>query len=644
MGLFTVGCSLGDKKTVQECLKYFEDHEEIQVDTETTGVDPHQHKIVSLQIGDTENQWFIDTRKVDILLFKNLIESKLCILHNSKFDYKFFKKVGIMLDRIFDTMLAECLIYCGYANWGYGLDKVNERYLNESMSKQERMTFTRIGEQEFTMAQIEYGCKDVMNLQIIKEKQMNRIRAYEMEYCMNLENQVVKAFGDMEYNGVKLNTDEWRLVTKHYKEEIIKIERRMDAILETDPKLIAYRPKGKQQNLFGLEERHVKVNYGSPIQVKNICHALGYKVETTNEREIGKLAKTEDGKVTYAKHPFFGELLLSREVSKIISTYGDSFLEYINPATGRIHTDFWQIKDTGRVGSGDPNMQNLPALGKEVEINGKKVMTYPFRNCFKARPGFKWVSIDYSGQELRIMAEGSGEQGFIDVLNDKTKDLHCYAGEMMFKRPIDKKKDKALREKAKKINFGKPYGMGPDKLADMLDIPLEEAAELFKLYGDAFPVLNKWLDDQGKFAIAKGYSKTFPPCKRIRWYPDMKKARELRKTVQKGDKETWRTIMVTEGQTQRNGMNSPIQGTGADITKDALIKVRELILKFNETYEQEIAFLLLTVHDAIDVEVHESVAVLFAEEMAKIMIACGNKYVHKVNMEVDTTITDYWTK
>ena len=152
-----------------------------------------------------------------------------------------------------------------------------------------------------------------------------------------------------------------------------------------ESKLKKYNPGIIQGNLFGFKERALEINYGSPLQIKNIAKELGFPVESTDDRELTRLAP---------KHTFFGTLQKYREVSKILSTYGESFLEYINKSTGRIHTDFWQVKDTGRVGSGNPNVQNLPADNL-------------FRNCFKARPGYKWVSIDYSGQELRLMADAS---------------------------------------------------------------------------------------------------------------------------------------------------------------------------------------------------------------------------------------------
>lgn len=618
--IYTIGCDEGNKSTVEECLNYFRDKDELQLDTETTGRDCHADRIISLQLGDTENQWFIDVRKVNILKFKELIETKLCILQNSKFDYKMLKKAGIELVHIYDTMLAECVLYCGYDKWGYGLVDLAKRYLDIDLSKEERETFLHVGTKEFTLKQIEYGAKDVMYLQGIRKKQLNLIEAHNLNYCVNMENQVVKALGDMEFNGMLLNRDEWLGIATKKEAELDELQEALDKIVQTEPKLAAYNPVTVQGNLFGFEERAININYGSPLQIKKLCKALGHEVESTEDRELQKLA---------GKHKFFSTLQKYREVAKIISTYGESFLKYISSDTGRVHTDFWQVLNTGRVSSGDPNLQNIPADNL-------------FRNCFKARQGFKWVSIDYSGQELRLMADGSGEEGFIDVLN-RGEDLHCYAGTMMFKKPITKA-DKDLRNKAKTINFGKPYGMGAPKLADTLGISIGEAETLFKEYATAFPKLNKWLEDQGKSAIRNEYSLTFAPALRRRWFPQVKYAKQLRKQAKKGDKATWREILIIEGQTQRNGGNSPIQGTGADITKDALIEVRELINRYNKIHGSTVAYLLCTVHDAIDVEVREDLAQEFADKMAEIMIKCGNKYVTKVKMEVDVTITDKWQK
>lgn len=200
--IYTIGCSLGSRSTVEDCLKYFEQKDEVEIDTETTGLDPHKDKIISLQLGDSENQWFVDCRKINILLFKNLLESKKCLLQNSKFDYKMLKAVGISLNRIYDTMLAECILFCGYDNWGYGLDKLCDRYLGIDLSKVERQSFLHTGNTEFTLKQIEYACRDISYLSKIRDFQMLKIRSLGLEYCLDLENNVVKALGDIEYNGI----------------------------------------------------------------------------------------------------------------------------------------------------------------------------------------------------------------------------------------------------------------------------------------------------------------------------------------------------------------------------------------------------------------------------------------------------------
>lgn len=528
--------------TVQECLDYFEDHDSIAIDTETQGRDPHVKKILSLQIGDKSNQFVIDCRFVDIRRFKDLLESKLCILHNAKFDYKFLKTHGIVMDKIYDTMLAECVLYAGYESFGYGLKDLAHRYLDIDMDKSTRGDFYKLTGQPFTDKQIEYAALDTAYLHQIKELQEIKIQKYDLQYCVDLENQVVKALADIELNGISFNIRSWLENAKEYEKKQSDIQHELDNVVISDPVLSKiYKPKYVQTNLFDLPTRECGINYSSPSQILKIFKELGHTVESTDDRTLSKHVHL---------HEFFQKLQAYREVAKIVSTYGKAFCDYINPHTMKIHTDFWQIKSTGRVSSGSkdmnaPNMQNLPQDNK-------------FRNCFVASPGYSWISIDYSAQELRLMADGSKEEGFINVLN-QGEDLHCYAGSMMFKKTITKA-DKDLRNKAKTINFGKPYGMGPNKLADTLSISIEEAENLFKVYAESFPKLNSWLARQGKSAKENMYSLTFAPCKRRRWYPDMKKARELRATVQEGDKATWKEIMIIEGQTERNGMNHPIQG------------------------------------------------------------------------------------
>ena len=626
--IYTFGVHHSDfQETTKEFIfSYFKAKEWVAVDTETTGKDPYSDKIISLQLGDAENQFFIDCRKVNIQEFRPILQRRKLIIQNSKFEYKMLKMCDIHIENIYVTMLAECVLYCGHKSWGYGLDILIERYTGNKISKEERAGFTKIGNRPFTKNQIEYGCKDVAYLHEIKAKQEIKAKELGLESTIALENQVVKALADIELNGMGFNSKAWTEIALQTALEAQGLKENLDNIILNDRILNPlYKPEYVQGDLFGFQARELKINYASPAQILKICHQLGYKIESTDEQHLASLKK---------KHEFFKVLIDLRGKNKIVSTYGESFLDYIHPVTGRIHTSFWQVVETGRVSSGSksdnsPNVQNLPSDNR-------------FRNCFIAKKGYLWVSSDYSGQEMRLMADASGESGFINVLNSG-EDIHCFAGSKMFNKLITKE-DKELRYQAKTINFGKPYGMGTKKLSSELEISIEEAEKLFKDYAESFPKLNKWLENQGNRAKKQGYSVTLGPIPRKRFYPELLESQSLRKSVQRGDKETWKKILMAEGQVERNGANSPIQGAGANMIKEALIEVRELTKSYNNRFGANSTNLINTVHDAIDDEVIAEEAKKFAKEKEEIMIEIGNKYVSKVKTEVDTTITKFWTK
>lgn len=323
---------INEPSQVEEVLSYFSDKPFIQVDTEDTGRDCHKNKIILLQLGDYENQFVIDCRKVNILLFKDILETKNLILQNSKFDFKFLKKAGIVIEHIYDTMLAECVIFCGYPKFGYSLKDLHKRYLDIELSKEVRQSFSYLKDRELSFSQIEYAAKDVMNLENIKNCQEKLIKKYGLEYCLNLENEVVKAFGDIEYNGMYLNTEQW---SKNCEEDITtlkKIKNTLNYIVITDPKLNLYF-EDNQIDLFATE-RKVNINYSSPLQMKKAFQLLGYKVDSTDNKQLVKLL---------SKHSFFTELQNYREMSKRVSTYGYNFINLIHPVTKRIHTEFWQV-------------------------------------------------------------------------------------------------------------------------------------------------------------------------------------------------------------------------------------------------------------------------------------------------------------
>jgi DNA polymerase-1 len=519
-------------KTAQDVLDYFKDIPSIMVDTETTGLDCHKNKIILLQIGTESEQFVIDCRYVDIKLFKDLIESKVCLLHNAKFDYKFLKKEGIILNKVVDTMIYEQCLTNGLDN-SSSLAACYQKYLGITLDKSQQSSFINFNGC-LTESQVIYAGKDVEKLRLIALKQYKHIVHYELQECVRIECEVLKSFGDIEYNGMYLNAEKWLKNTADYKVHKKTLLEEMNAILLNDVKLSkVYKPKYIQADLFGAKKRELNVNYDSPLQIKKIFKVLGFTVESTGEKEIKKVKN---------KHKFFELLDTYREVSKVISTYGEKFVNNINPETNRIHTIFWQIKETFRVSSGEKdspyiNVQNIPADNK-------------FRNCFESRPGYSWVSVDFSAQELRLMADMSDETNFLDILN-KGEDLHCYVGSLLTGKTITKA-DKVERNKAKSINFMKPYGGGPTKLVELAGVSLQEAEQLFKVYAEKFPNLEKWLKNQASFAKRYGYIRLPKPHYGIRWFPDMTVAKRLRMEEPKN----WKEIFKIEGATERAGMNT----------------------------------------------------------------------------------------
>lgn len=175
--------------------------------------------------------------------------------------------------------------------------------------------------------------------------------------------------------------------------------------------------------------------------------------------------------------------------------------------------------------------------------------------------------------------------------------------------------------------------MSEMKLADTLQIPIVEAEQLFKEYAQSFPKLNSWLEKQARFGVTNGYIRIGKPHNGIRWFPIISETKKWREE----DQPHWREILINEGKVQRDSMNTPIQGTGAAICKEAMVECRELLKRFD-------GYMLAPIHDELNFEILAEEAEYFMQEACKVMEEVGNKYVKHVKMEVDGTITEVWQK
>lgn len=441
--------TLYKQTTIDECINWLNGLYEVNLDTETEGMFNHKNKIVMLQLNWGNISFVIDVRTVDISPLKEKLEKILVVGQNLKFDYKFLKLHGIELDNVYDTMLAECCLTNGKEDRELNLKALALKYCNIHLNKDVRNQFTSLNGQPFTESQIVYGVGDVTCLTEIKTKQIELIKKLDLAEWVQNEMNASLPLADIEYNGMGFNKEAWLYLANKAESNVHNYTAELDALTINEPKLSKFVKAEVQGNLFAeIDEsfshgRNVNIKWSSPTQMDKVFKALGLDIEKTGERFLTKYQND---------YPLVKKFIDYKKQAKLVTTYGKKFLQYINPVTQRIHTNFWQILDTTRVSSGDkysPNMQNIPA---KIE----------YRNCFIPKPGFKMVSCDFSGQELRLTAFGSKEPLWVDAFN-KGEDLHSNVASMVFKVPLENVRDKpeflrgkSYRDAAKTVNFG--YG------------------------------------------------------------------------------------------------------------------------------------------------------------------------------------------
>lgn len=594
----------------KKALNILQDHDEIELDTETTGFDPHTCSLLTQQFGIDGYQFVVDNKTINPLYFKPLLEdkSKLFLLQNAKFDLRFFLKHKINIKNVYDTFLAECILTTGLDNRQLGLDDLALKYCNITLDKSIRGNIHREG---LTTRVVKYCADDVKYLKKIKNKQLEQIEKYNLQNVLDIENKVVRVFARMEHTGVYVNKNKWLKVSNITEQETKNLESKLDLLVQEEPKLKKFVPKYTQTNLFGFEERLLKINWGSSQQKLDIIKSLGFETDTTGDRFL---------QVNKNKHPIIKELINYNRYNKLSSAFGKDFLKFINKNTDRIHYNVWQILNTGRISVSEPNLNQIPSkgeLGKEI------------RNCFEAKEGYKIVGGDFSGMELRIIAEFSQDPLWVNSFRNG-EDLHSVLCAATFDIPItDVKKETPFkagityRDVQKTINFGLAYGMSKFKLADTMQITVEEADKIIKKFFKVVPKVETFLNNLGNLSKSRGYIKTAPPFSRIRWFEGF------------DDKDNYTRL----GEIERAGKNTPIQGTNGDIIKLALIETQNYIDKHNLPVN-----ILLAVYDEIQTECHESIAEQWKDILNYIMINSAKRVIQTIPIIVDCKISSYWDK
>ncbi len=612
---------------MEELLQWLQNKAIISVDSETSGLSWQEKKIIMFQVGNKDTQWVIDARSISLMPMKRIFESRevLKIFHNAKFDYHFLREAGIMLWNVYDTFLAEMVLYNGYKGKGYSLEALVSRYFSESMDKTERNKTIDLGSAPFSERLIRYGSKDIEFLEEIMQRQLWKAGEDELEKVVWLENEAVLALADIEHNGMHLNREKWLEVAHTSQDRVSEYQGRLDYILLTDDTFKRFRPEHIQSDMFLPQEelRKIEVNWDSPSQVLEIIHSVLPGVPDTNANTLEK----------YTVIPVIEELLRYREFQKEVSTYGPNFVENIHSGTGRIHTQFRQILVSGRSASNNVNMQNLPADNK-------------FRNSFE--PGIKdWVFVsgDYSAAELTVIAVKSKDAVWTECLR-KSEDLHSLCAGLIYgqkweettekdcayvkaKQKCRCKGHKVLRQNVKTISFGLSYGMTEKKLAQRLNISEREALRLLNTYFDTFPRIKDFLLILAAYGRENGKIKTFMPYKRVRYFPEWRK--EMLENYDHYKKQL--------GEIERESRNHPIQGSIGDCMKKALYMI------LLEIYDNSLPVkLVMQVHDSIDTICHKDYAEEWAKKLKELMELAALEIVPEGLLKADVGISEVWTK
>jgi len=553
------------EEKIDALIKSLQLEKEVCFDTETTGLDANAAELVGLSFAVRPGAAYYvpcppDRTTTTALLARfNILFDHASIKwigQNIKFDLLILKNYGIEISgEVFDTMLAHYVIE---PEGKRSMDLMSAKYLGYEPIHIEELIGKK-GKNQGNMRDVdvekvkEYAGEDAditLQLKHILEPQ---IKEKNVEKVFNeVENPLVKVLMDMEYEGVKVDVD----FLKEYSKE-----------LDREAKIA-------EESVYRIAG--VRFNLASPKQLGEVLFEKLKLDPKAKKTKTGQYATGEDVLIKLShQFPIVTDILAFRELTKLKSTYVDALPELINPKTSRVHTTYGQaVAVTGRLASNNPNLQNIPVRSDR----GKEI-----RKAFIARDkNHVLISADYSQIELRIVAAISGDPNMCEAFR-LGKDIHTATAAKVY-GVKEEEVTKEMRYKAKSVNFGIIYGQGAFGLADNLGISRTEAKTIIDNYKKEFAGITAYMDSTINFAREKGYVETL--MGRKRWLRDINSSN-----------------FTVRGFAERNAINSPIQGTAADMIKLAMIKVHKAIRQ--EGFKSK---MILQVHDELIFDVVRSEA------------------------------------
>tara|TARA_B100000700_G_scaffold265322_1_gene303629 strand:+ start:22 stop:2790 length:2769 start_codon:yes stop_codon:yes gene_type:complete len=586
-----------DEKKLNKWISVLKDKKFISVDTETNSLNPIDADLVGISFCHSPNHaCYIPLKhRTQKCLDKSLVLNKVKeiledasikkIGQNIKFDNIILKKNNINIEPVEDTMLVSYTLDAGINR--HNLDTLASIHLDHKTitfkdlvgTGKKKITFEDVNLKKATEyaaedADVTFRLYEVLKERLNSEK-LNRI--YEL-----FEIPLIKILSEMEINGIKIDNNYLKKLSKKFENKINTIEK----------------------EIYALAKK--KFNIASTKQLGEIIY---------NELKIRNLKKTKKGSLATSAsiledlalkgHKFPSLVLDWRQLSKLKNTYTDALQEHVNSKTKRVHTSFLlAATNTGRLASSDPNLQNIPIKTED----GREI-----RKAFIAEKNNILISADYNQIEMRILADMADVKQLKNAFSNK-EDIHSLTASQVFNVPI-KKVDKNLRRKAKTINFGIIYGITQYGLAKQISVSNEEALEFINSYFKKFPEIKEYMHSTVKFCRKNGYvNNIFGRRIHLRGIND-------------------KNFSVRSFQ-ERAAINAPIQSSAADLIRIAMIKLNELN-KSKKTFD---AKMLLQIHDELVFECAKEKQNDIEKTVKKTMESISSSEYHMFSIPLDVNV------
>lgn len=642
--------------SAEEALELLSPLNVVELDTETMGLDPYTKELLTVQLGCADFQVVIDCTSVDIHLFKEYIENpqRMFLGWNIKFDLKFLYHQRIIPMRVYDGYLAEKLLWLGYPAGMHemSLKAASINYLGVDMDKSVRGKIIQTG---LTEDVIVYAAGDVSYLGKIRDKQLVELEKKGLLKAIDFENEFVKCLAYIEYCGAKLDVDKWKIKMATDLNNLEKYEAELNEWVEESEYSSKYCSVNIQGDLFnGFDTKpRCHINWTSSQQVIPLFEELGLNLKVL-DKKTKHYKKSVDIKVVEpqaSKSPLIPIYIKYKKAAIIVNTFGQKFLNLINPVTGRIHANFNQLgTDTGRLSSTEPNLQNLPHDAQT-------------RACFVSDKGNRWISADYSGQESYLMASMANDEAMLDELINGSGDLHSLTAKMVFQQiPRDmplkdiKKNFKDLRQEAKGYEFCFNYGGQDSTLIRNYGLDAKRAKEIYENYMSGFAGLKRYQDFRRVDVMRKGYILLSPITGHKAYIYDYD---ELKMQMEKqDDPDFWayyremkqenpecdtvqgvRLLARRKAESEKQSINYPIQAAGALCFKLASIKLFNWLLKNGLLFKVKYC---IPVHDEINLEAPDEISEEVADILVKCMVSAGKPFCTRAHLGADVEIGDHW--